>query len=1308
MKPNFTKKANYFIWLVIILVFVFLYFSYFFIFIPRQESHLQRRAFRILKEYGNNMYNKNKYFENHFKNYKAFYSIRYFKESKNISVRDSSEISSALQSKLKDVEDVIDNILPYVVSEPIKKDDFNSTSVFSNKEKKLIQYINEEPIKFDNFNLFYKVNKDTNNHYAAIDTLLELDLVPSVKNQVPIDKFMEGLKFDRLFENVILFDHSVVYYNSRLDFITDITDPKALRDSVEKAQGGIWRKTNIRGENKHIMVLPVDFKTERFYLAGVISDADYKTKTRTINNQFIILVAAFLLLVLIGMPILKIIYIDKNERLHATDASGSAISTIFGTGLLILITISIIKYQTDESTFLKNRIYNISEKLIENVNADIDSIKNLYLTISDSNSVKHTLSAKFAAKSLFEKESKKFRQYTGDTLKSPFPLNEIILIDSLGNASKAVTSTPFSEIVTLDLSDRQYFINAQDHEKAWPANNLKFYIESIKSYNTGQVETAISFHTSKFDTIPVLAVTSAIPSLYQQVLPKDIEYLIINNSGNVLYHSIKSKNLHENFLDECESDFRLKKAMELRDDKILQLNYNERKWMARIAPMKDTPLFHITLLDLDQNNNKNARILLFTFYFFLITVLVIGCGMLIMRWIIPYEEVTKNQPWFLIWLFYKPEKFIQYQKASFVLSVIIIIQFAGIWLIKKPFEALLYQLIFIIYASFVSMLFIKRKEFNFKELFFKKYLPENIFISTLLLLAVILICKFNSGWNVILPIGTLLIVTSFLIRMLKEGKNIHRVERKTNIEQPVKRIYLIYLFLWLSSLSVVPIIQYYFSIKNQEDLIWGQEQFFSIARENLEIYNKFYEFAGIPWLERIQGNGIDGLQVGFRSKEEFELSKSNEPDESINYSDLIYSNLPDPVTGGNGKNALIKNENYSAEWVLKDTSLFYTKGGSNGAVYVASNNKGNNKIPGLFIKIFIALILITVFLWFLLKYIASVLLNFKTEKWNITNTNWLEVLFLKPNEKMILLHTFNGEQFLKQSNQYISNIEKNKNSYFQTIKPLKCYQLTEPDFDYKQYVSQPGFVFWITGFEQFIHELKNHELFLARLSEIIHKTEGKIVIEIPFDKKFIYEIYEDQISEKEIEKEKAGQLKDLKKTWKLIFRNFVEYNGYQLNASENKDEENTGNILMLTKNNEIPFFRIWENLTRAEKIILYDLADDGLLNRKNTPLISHLINKKLIMPEPYPILFSEDFKTFITNNLTPSDIKAVESKLGLKSKWKNIRYLILLILVPLATLIFISQGISIERIFGIFAGTLTLITGILRLFDSQIFQQKTA
>jgi hypothetical protein len=367
MKTKIFGKANYIGWIVIILAFLFIYFTYFFVYIPKQKSDLTQRAFRILKEYGNNMVGKHGYYVTHFNNYGIYYSIKLLNESKIIDVKNRNDVD------YKKINSVVLDLFPYVLTDTVKKS-ADTAFFYSKKENKLLlnfYYQTPDTASLDKIIAVYKINEQKYKGKKSINTLLR----DSVINQVPIDKFMEGLQFDELFENIILFDNSMVYYNSNLDNLVDITNPGSLDDTTKNTQGGIYKTLNIRGKDKHIMILPIDFDGKRFYIAGLITDTNFKSITQTFNSRVVILIAAILLLVFVGMPVLKTFFIGPKERLNSMDVTGSAVSILFGSALFVLIVIGLLKNQLVDRSELSNRIETISDSLYSYVSQDIASLK---------------------------------------------------------------------------------------------------------------------------------------------------------------------------------------------------------------------------------------------------------------------------------------------------------------------------------------------------------------------------------------------------------------------------------------------------------------------------------------------------------------------------------------------------------------------------------------------------------------------------------------------------------------------------------------------------------------------------------------------------------------------------------------------------------------------------------------------------------------------------------------------------------------------------------------------------------------------
>jgi len=859
-------------------------------------------------------------------------------------------------------------------------------------------------------------------------------------------------------------------------------------------------------------------------------------------------------------------------------------------------------------------------------------------------------------------------------------------------------------MVKVDLSQRMYFKNAKDINQSWPtSDSLNFYIESIKSYNTGNFETAVSFNTSKFDTLPVLAITSAIPSLYRQVLPKDIEFVIIDKTGKVLYHSMKQKNLHENFVQECDSELRLLQAINSQALTNLKLNYNENKWLARIKPITDTPLFHITLLDLNQSDNNNAKVFLFTFYFLVASLILAGIGMLIMSKMMRSKTDPQKGTWFFDWMILYPSKYHIYKALTYILTFVAAAQIIGIFIIGKPVSALFYQLIFIYFTFFISMLFLVGGKLNFKDLIHRNYFIVNFAAIVILLSIFIFHLRFNSGWYYVLPLLVPFLIAIFSPRIFKHFSMLTplNIETDSSAELKIKRTYLVFLFLWVTCISALPVTQYYYSIKNQEEIFWKQEKLYDVALKNVELHT-LESIRNNDRFKRIQGNGIDFMKISYEDFTDT-IDSGSDQSKELDFVDKLYASLPDPITNWYNQPELLTEKYYVDEWFDNNT-LYFKKGLKKGAIIIGYSEEIPLFPTALYVlMVFFVFIIVALSVWFLLKYLASVILNLNQEKPTVSEISWFKILYSNDNNR-ILLNSFDGKCFLEESLKFV---EVNK-KHFNGIKIVLASQIITPDFKSETLLSDSSDIIWISGFKNIIYEFDKHEKLLSIISGL-NENFGKIIImDMPFGIELINELYDEYIAAGTLKPEQLTQIHLLRKKWSNLLDCFLKYNGY-LNQNSNDLSENrrVEDNFRNCKSNSLNarFTEIWSNLTSYEKIDLFDLADDGLMNRKNTDMIQKLINKRLIIAQPNPAFFSDEFRDFVYKSLKSAEVKAIELKLGLKGRWHNARYIILLILIPCASFIIISQGISIEKVFGIFAGGLAIITGLMRLFDSSAFKQ---
>src|SRR5678815_2699636 len=85
----------------------------------------------------------------------------------------------------------------------------------------------------------------------------------------------------------------------------------------------------------------------------------------------------------------------------------------------------------------------------------------------------------------------------------------------------------------------------------------------------------------------------------------------------------------------------------------------------------------------------------------------------------------------------------------------------------------------------------------------------------------------------------------------------------------------------------------------------------------------------------------------------------------------------------------------------------------------------------------------------------------------------------------------------------------------------------------------------------------------------------------------------------------------------------------------NKDINSDGLALKIQLTSQHYYMYIWNSLTKEEKFILYDLAEDGLVNTHDTLNLTMLIGKGLIQRDNDGALriFNKSFRNFIISSI---------------------------------------------------------------------------
>lgn len=132
------------------------------------------------------------------------------------------------------------------------------------------------------------------------------------------------------------------------------------------------------------------------------------------------------------------------------------------------------------------------------------------------------------------------------------------------------------------------------------------------------------------------------------------------------------------------------------------------------------------------------------------------------------------------------------------------------------------------------------------------------------------------------------------------------------------------------------------------------------------------------------------------------------------------------------------------------------------------------------------------------------------------------------------------------------------------------------------------------------------------------------------------------------------------------------------------------------------YMYIWQSLTKEEKFLLYDLAEDGLVNGFDDYNLTLLVSKGLIVAEDGRLrLFNFSFREFVLTAIGPSEASAIQQEIRDNGNWSKLKLPLLLMVAALLVFLFASQreGYSeLLKYVAVVTGGVPLILQVFTLF----------
>ena len=431
-----------------------------------------------------------------------------------------------------------------------------------------------------------------------------------------------------------------IFYND-MDASAIITSFDSLFDKRAAIKSNTTRNINIGGTDYTLFVAPFPFQVNyggTWALVGLVSDSQLQKETFAVPQDFIFCVLFILLLLVLSFPFIKLALMNQHERLNISDILGSFACFVLLFGLLIFIFLHSYSIRENDKVYTDQMQKNITDSITHSFLADISKA---YDQLSSYDQILHSSyrgyditdlgKASRPVNALWLSDEQKFADYTGfnnGDFQPFYPdFSQVYWLDD--SAYDFINWTKSSQVPPMNqYSDRLYYRNIR-HQSYWNIRKGNksdtFSFQPIYSWTDGEFKAVIAKPCFDIvrevgydpqypytDTVIVACISSHLPSVINPILPADYKFCIIDEQGNVQFHSDKNKSLNENFIEECNANSSIVSAISNRTSEYFSGDYEGRDYRMYITPIANLPLYAVTLHDDNFSGTMNIEVFTFS------------------------------------------------------------------------------------------------------------------------------------------------------------------------------------------------------------------------------------------------------------------------------------------------------------------------------------------------------------------------------------------------------------------------------------------------------------------------------------------------------------------------------------------------------------------------------------------------------------------------------------------------------------------------------------------------------------------------
>lgn len=1349
---------------------------YFFVYLPANEKTVQERRFSSLQKIDSNIRSK-------VNNSAEF--ISNFLNSPNTQ-DDANKLNSYLKTNSGDNFTLLYNpIIPSLDGKSKKDNSTNNTNIAVSDTSVII--------RIDTSNTSITLFKKKTFKSDSITIGMKYDF----------DKFISPLLPDNVFDQYVVFYHSHKLYEtfpSGLNF--KIKD--SLLEVTNKVSSPGVKTLKIGGSEYKAFSQPIGLSNKNnLLIVGLVRNESYQQEKDQLPTAAVLLLLTILIGLVVCLPWIKLYNMGNKDKLTVKDAVETILVSMV---LMSLMFFTFFKYgpslKKDNDKIsrdtLASRVSNSFEKELNMAYGLLNSCDSLY-TSSKSYPKKTQFigdNIKLLANS---KSHPKKTQFTGDSTKwethtdyykllnkyaEKRAVNQVYWVDSNGIVKDYLTqNSPIPD--SSNVSSRNYFIKTINYQP----NHIQlpqFYLDQVVSH-TSNTFTSIIAKSSLKSAIPVAILSFTAKSLDKVVMPDGYLYAVIDDKGNVLYHSLANHNLNENLIQEFGEKSEILAAVEAKTDADFTTEYLGRQFNLKIKPFRYLPYFVVVFEDKEYSDTRDTEAYFFTFSMLLCLLIFLIVTFGIVFFASAKRSLFKKQLFDTSWIGPKIPSHHVYNLAT-IGNLTIIFTMVGYFFFCSFLLYLYILLVSIIYSSILlNGLFARKYKksdrylYKFKKIALGCQLAFGVFVNLLacftigwslhlvwlflyeLLSAFLFVCFYNHGetildqtYSLINLIGRLIVkACNYLFKPYRSNTTIY-------IPWTYTHSFALMAVTRLIIISGIPVAFFFIFSYNYEQNLDARYKQLLFARslsgkidhlanegedEIRRLDSKSAYTAGIytdsHFINRLQGPANKGRDTIYDSEELFTAKILNVFRLHLN-SVEIKNNDMNKASAGTEAYFNYPIYRIFLPWLSTQTS--YHLSGTEKYLRLSSADLSYSYPSGYLFIIFLFLILIFFYLVHTIirkLFALNLPLN---DSWQAMDNMLIEdnvlnsLLFIvgSPGSgKLGKLKDKIAEGKLHGRNniKLTLGIDAAKGNVFVADMILISAENGEDDPEWKRCKKESlkdYELVIINHFEYNVKDISTNRIKLNFLEALMHKGTSKIIIISTIHPVSFLDSFnsgntdaQDPIPQNELERWHVllGHFRiiiepliksDTPANARLLKKMIIEETQYShflnkmqqmaLSNVRRKKHEDIGPVsdsmvFKLQLTSQYFYTYIWQSLTMEEKFLLYDLAEDGLVNPYDDHNLSILIYKGLIVnPHGTLMIFNKGFRNFILTSIGTREANLIKEQVKDNGSWGSLKTPLNLIVLAILFFLLLSQQESYSRIITYITAIGTGFTAILKIF----------